>query len=65
MCAQACVTGAGPPCDHWLTHAPDCLPARLPTRPGEVIAIFSSLRSFASGGSWDLGILLLELGAGG
>lgn len=53
MCAQACVTGAGPSCDHWLTHAPACPPAWVKSSP-----VFSSLRSFASGGSWGLRIPL-------
>lgn len=53
MCAQACVTGAGPSCDHRLTHTPACPPAWVKSSP-----VFSSLRSFASGGSWGLRIPL-------
>lgn len=54
---SACVcpgvfTGAGPPQAPWLTQAA----ASMPACPGEVIAVFSSLRSLASGGSRGLGI---------
>lgn len=44
VCPGVC-TGARPPHAPWLTQAA----ASLPACPGEVIAIFSSLRSLASG----------------
>lgn len=33
VCAQACVTGAGPPCDHRLTHASASLPTGVKSSP--------------------------------
>ena len=53
VCPGVCME-ARPPHAPWLTQAA----ASLPACPSEVIAIFSSLRSLASGGSQGLGIPL-------
>lgn len=53
VCAQAYVMGARPSRGLQLTQAPACLPAWVKSSP-----VFSSLRSFASRGSWCLQIAL-------